>query len=169
MIATLLATAGIEIFKDLISNNGEDLVKKGIEKVTGLKLDGKKALTIEEVQLINDSKIEILKLDFEMLKLEQEKFKTSHETYRQSHTMADKIASSVIKWNLPIIFLLVISNLFIIDLFKDNAPLMAIASNIIGIAIGKLFTERQAVINFFFGSSIGSKDKDVHIQQMKGK
>lgn len=72
MFGTLLATAGIEIFKDLISNNGEDLVKKGIEKVTGLKLDGKKSLTIEEVQLINDSKIEILKLDFEALKVEIE-------------------------------------------------------------------------------------------------
>lgn len=169
MIGTLLATAGIEIFKDLISDNGEDLVKQGIEKVTGIKLDGKKALSIEEIQLINDSKVQILKLDFEKLKLENEKFKTSHETYRHNHNMADRIAESVIKWNLPIIFLLVICNLIIIDMFKENATLMAIASNIIGIAIGKLFTERQSVINFFFGSSIGSKDKDVHIQSMKGK
>lgn len=162
MLATLLATAGINIFNNIISDNGEDLVKKGIEKVTGIKLDGKKTLTIEEVQLIKQHESDILNLDFK-------KFQEAHETYRKVHNMADKIAENVIKWNLPIIFLLVIANLFIIDLFKDNAPLMAIASNIIGIAIGKLFSERQAVINFFFGSSIGSKDKDVHIQSMKGK
>lgn len=72
MLTTLLATAGINIFKDLISNNGEDLVKKGIEKVTGIKLDGKKELSIEEVELINNSKIQILKLDFEILKAEVE-------------------------------------------------------------------------------------------------
>ena len=162
MLATLLATAGMSIFNNIISDNGEDLVKKGIEKVTGIKLDGKKTLTIEEIQLIRSHESDILNLDFS-------RFKEAHETYRVNHTMADKIAEDVIKWNLPIIFLLVISNLFIIDLFKENAPLMAVASNIIGIAIGKLFTERQSVINFFFGSSIGSKDKDVHIQSMKGK
>lgn len=169
MLGTLLATAGINIFKDLIMDNGEDLVKQGIEKVTGIKLDGKKSLTIEEVEMINKHKTDILKLDYEKLRLEQERFKTSHETYRQSHTMADSIASSVIKWNLPTIFILVLVNIYIVDVFKDNAPLMAIASNIIGIAIGKLFTERQAVINFFFGSSIGSKDKDVQIQSLRGK
>jgi len=38
--------------------------------------------------------------------------------------------------------------------------LVAIVSNFIGITIGQLFNERQAVVNFFFGSSKGSKDKD---------
>lgn len=162
MLSTLLATAGMTIFNNIITDNGEDLVKKGIEKVTGIKLDGKKELTIEEVQLIKQHESDILNLDFS-------RFKEAHETYRINHNMADKIAESVIKWNLPTIFVLVVINIVIVDVFKDNAPLMAIASNIIGIAIGKLFTERQAVINFFFGSSIGSKDKDIQIQGMKGK
>lgn len=64
----LLASAGIAIFDNLIRDNGEDLVKQGIEKVTGLKLDGKKQLTIEEVQLINEHKREILTLDLEKIR-----------------------------------------------------------------------------------------------------
>ena len=52
---------------------------------------------------------------------------------------------------------------------QDNASLIAIASNIIGVAIGNLFNERQAIINFFFGSSIGSKEKDNEITKIKNQ
>jgi hypothetical protein len=45
-------------------------------------------------------------------------------------------------------------------LLKDEGEVIAIVSNFIGIAMGHLFNERQSVINFFFGSSRGSKLKD---------
>jgi hypothetical protein len=45
-------------------------------------------------------------------------------------------------------------------LLDGKGEVIAIVSNFIGIAIGNLFSERQSVVNFFFGSSVGSKLKD---------
>ncbi len=176
-IGTALVSMGIGFVKDLIMDNGEDLVKEGIKKVTGIDLTKKKPedLTPEEIQRINDSKLEISKLDFQKLQLELDKtkeanravearFNKSHETYQTNHNMADGIATQIINRNLPIIAILVIANVGLVYFMKDNPSLIAIASNIIGVAIGNLFNERQAIVNFFFGSSIGSKEKDAKLK-----
>ena len=102
----------------------------------------------------------------ELAKLESSKYKQAHETYQTKNSMADKVALQIISRNLPLIGLLVIMNVSIVYLFKDNATLIAIASNVIGVAIGNLFSERQAVVNFFMGSSLGSKEKSL---QLNGK
>lgn len=130
-----------------------------------LTADPEAVLKLKQYEL--DHKIKLEEIQIRALEIEQERFKTSHETYSKNSSMADKIAVQVIRWNLPVIFLLVAGNLWIVDRFKEDATLIAIASNIIGIAIGKLFGERQAVVNFFFGSSIGSKEKDTQIAKMK--
>jgi len=163
MLGAILAEAGFSIFENLIKDNGDALVKKGIEKVTGIKLDKKKPLTAEQIKRIEDKKMDILNLDFKKIALEysheEELRKQSHDTYKISHDMSDKIASQVIGSNLLIISLLVMVNVGVLYYFKDNSSLIAIVSNIIGVAIGNLFAERQAIINFFFGSSMGSKQK----------
>ena len=63
------------------------------------------------------------------------------------------------KYNLVIVFLLVIINVIAVWYLKNDAAVLAIISNFIGITLGALLNERQAVINFFFGSSMGSKNK----------
>ena len=78
---------------------------------------------------------------------------------KTDHKTADEIATNIIKKNLPLIIGLVLINILSVWLLKDQGELIAIISNFIGITIGYLFSERQQVINFFFGSSIGSKDK----------
>ena len=132
-----------------------------------LKTNPEAVLKLQQIQIDHKQKLEEFRL--REIEIEQERFKTSHNTYSKNSSMADKIAVQVIKWNLPVIALLVVINVVVVHYFKDDASLIAIVSNIIGLTIGKLFTERQAVINFFFGSSIGSKEKDVHIANMKGK
>jgi len=177
-IAAALASVGIDFVKDLITDNGEDLVKEGIKKVTGIDLNQKKPqeLTKEDITLINAHKLEIQKLDFQKLQLEldkereanrheEAKYNKAHQTYQTKNNMADTIAKQIIERNLPIIGLLVLINVLLVYFLKDNSTLIAIASNIIGITIGNLFAERQAIVNFFFGSSIGSKDKDKAIQR----
>lgn len=179
-IAATLAGFGLNFVKDLIMDNGEDLVKEGIKKVTGIDLNKKQAadLTAAEVEKINAYKLDLEKLDFEKLKLEMDKekeanrheeakFNKSHETYQNKSDMADGIASQIINRNLPIIAILVIINVALVYFMKENPSLIAIASNIIGVAIGNLFNERQAIVNFFFGSSIGSKEKDKLIKVTK--
>jgi len=177
-IGATLASLGVSFVKDLIMDNGEDLVKEGIKKVTGIDLNKKpvKELTQLEIQAIKDSELRLKELDFKELQLELEskkednrheenKREQAHETYRNKSDKADEIAEQIIKRNLPIIGLLVIINVILVYVMKDEATLIAIASNVIGITIGNLFAERQAIVNFFFGSSIGSKEKQEQLDK----
>ena len=75
------------------------------------------------------------------------------------HEQTDKIAHSIMRFNLWIIFALVGANIGVVTFIKDGA-LVAIASNLIGIVVGHLLSERKDVVNFHFGSSMGSKNKD---------
>lgn len=92
---------------------------------------------------------------------EEQKRGMAHETYRMKNDKQDRIAEQIIRYNLPVIFLLVCINIALVYFLRDKeySTLIAIASNIIGVVIGNLMNERQAIINFFFGSSIGSKEK----------
>lgn len=181
-IAAALTSMGIGFVKDLIFDHGEDLVKEGIKKVTGIDLNKKKPeeLSKEDIAVLKSAELELKKLDFEKLKLEldkqkeanrheEAKYNKAHETYQTKSDMADDIAKQIITRNLPIIGVLVLVNVLLVYFLKDNASLIAIASNIIGVAIGNLFNERQAIVNFFFGSSIGSKEKDNLLKQVPVK
>jgi len=79
--------------------------------------------------------------------------------YEKDDGTADEIANVVIKYNLAIVFLLVGIQLVAVIYLAESAALLAVASNIIGIVIHALLKERQDIINFFFGSSLGSKIK----------
>lgn len=160
---------GIGFLTDLVSKHGEKLVTAGVEKVTGIDLS-KKELTPEDKQKILESEMQIKQLDFDKIKEENRhqevKYTTAHNTYLSKNDMSDTIAKQIITRNLPIIGFLVLVNVIIVYFMQENPNLIAIVSQIIGIAIGNLFAERQAIVNFFFGSSIGSKEKD---EQIKNK
>lgn len=172
-IGTAFAAMGVNFIKDLIMDHGEDLAKEGIKKVTGIDLNKKKVneLTQEEVNLIKANQIKIQELDFNKLKEENRHDEAlrnkAHETYQINHEMADVIAKQIISRNLPIIGILVTINIGVVYLMEDKPSLIAIASNIIGVAIANLFNERQAIVNFFFGSSLGSKEKAKHMKENK--
>lgn len=152
----------------LIDDYGEKLVVTGIEKLTGVDLS-KKELTDEDKQKVLDNEFRILELDFNQFKEinrhEEAKYTKAHDTYVAKNDMADVIAKQIISRNLPLIGVLVTINIAVVYFLQENASLIAIASNIIGISIGNLFSERQAIVNFFFGSSIGSKDKTEKLNQ----
>jgi len=92
----------------------------------------------------------------------------AREMYEKTnHDTADKLADRVMKWNLPVILALVLINIASVIYLKENGTVIAIISNFIGMAMGQLFTERQSVVNFFFGSSKGSKEKQDKINFLK--
>jgi uncharacterized cupredoxin-like copper-binding protein len=70
-ILAALVSAGAGFVTDLVKDKGEDLVKKGIEKVTGIDLS-KDDITPEQIEVIKANEIKIMELDFEKLKLEFE-------------------------------------------------------------------------------------------------
>ena len=91
---------------------------------------------------------------------------SARDMYKVQNRTADIIANKIINENLWMIIILVIINaLAIVFMPAALQTAVGVISNLIGIVIGKLLTERQAVINFFFGSSFGSKVKDATIAQ----
>ena len=170
---------GIGFITDLISKHGEKLAKAGIEKVTGVDLS-KSELTAEDKQRVVDAEIEIMKIDFEKLKLELEVTKEDnrHEEKYEELAVGDKqnargadhlaplqtdIAKEVYaqtKWQIPL--LLIMNVLLVIaakELELDETVTVAVG-NLVGIALNNAYRERQSLLEFLFGSSVGSKIKD---------
>jgi hypothetical protein len=83
--------------------------------------------------------------------------------YSQSKDITDSLANKIMNRNLPFILALVIINILCVR-YLDSA-LLAIVSNVIGMVMQKLFEERSAVTNFFFGSSKGSKEKEFFLKK----
>ena len=83
----------------------------------------------------------------------------AREMYGKHNAQADSIAHRITMWNVPYILAMVILNCLVVYYIQDNAALIAIASNIIGIVIKSLLDQMQSVTGFYFGSSLGSKAK----------
>jgi len=115
---------------------------------------------LEKYQM--DHKVELEKLRQREQERELENIKDSRSMYRINGNTADKIAEKIINENLWMIFgLIAVQIVTMIFVPAKYTTELAIVSNLIGIVIGKLLHERQSVINFFFGSSFGSKLKTV--------
>lgn len=105
-----------------------------------------------------------------MLAKEQEGYSNELELYyadlanardmykNTDHKQADKIADSVMKYNLIIIIAMVAIQVYVI--MNVEGQIAAVITGIVGTITGALINERSTVVNFFFGSSMGSKDKD---------
>ena len=82
---------------------------------------------------------------------------------------ADKIADRIMKYNLPYIFVLLVANVLAMFFLKEYSAILAIVSNLLGMTIKSLFDERNTVTGFYFGSSMGSKNKDTNNANMENK
>ena len=90
----------------------------------------------------------------------------AREMYKEENQMADEIAKRVIIWNLWIVFLAIVIEILVV-IYMEDKTLIAIISSAIGGLVTALLQERQQVINFFFGSSIGSKNKDKELMKKR--
>lgn len=83
----------------------------------------------------------------------------AREMYENTdHSQADAIANKIINYNLWILLGLVIIQVVVIMYVEGQVA--AVITGVIGTITGALINERNTVVNFFFGSSKGSKDKD---------
>lgn len=85
---------------------------------------------------------------------------SARNMYQVHHDQTDRISDRIMKWNLWMIFALVILNGVAVYFLKTEAAVLATVSNILGIVIKSLLDERKEVTGFYFGSSVGSKIKD---------
>lgn len=95
----------------------------------------------------------------EVFALEMEDKKDARLTYREKNEMADQIAKQVMRWNLIIAMALVIANIGV-SIYIAQPAIIALASNVIGILLAQVIRERGTLMDFFFGSSLGSKTKE---------
>ena len=133
------------------------------EAVTGKSGDDAVKAISESPELALEFKIAVMADSHISEQMQADEMKDARGAYKVHHEQADKVAESIMSKNLITIFVLVLVNIASIAVAKYfNLPgeILAIISNLIGIVIGQLLSERQSVVGFFFGSSLGSKMKN---------
>jgi hypothetical protein len=103
-------------------------------------------------------------MEQELIKLECQDRYSARTMYVGQHENADKIARQIMTWNLPAIVALVGANCGAVYTI-DNPTIAVALGNIIGASITYLWAERSQVVGFFFGSSLGSKDKSAMLSK----
>ena len=102
--------------------------------------------------------------DLKLFELEVADKNSARDMYvNTGHDQADKIASNIMKLNLPYIIGLAFVNVIVIvlsNVLNLSAALILAIGNIIGMVIQSLIQERSQVVGFYMGSSLGSKLKD---------
>jgi hypothetical protein len=78
------------------------------------------------------------------------------------HSVADFVAKKVINFNLWVVLGAILIEVLSVIYINDKV-LIAIISGAVGGVVTALLQERQQIINFFFGSSMGSKNKQKYL------
>jgi hypothetical protein len=112
----------------------------------------------EEQKVQADAYLTVLEIEMNDIASARDMYKTT------DHEMADYVATRVINWNIWAVIGAVIIEIFTVIYLEDKV-LIAIISGAIGGITTALLQERQQVINFFFGSSQGSKDKAKQLER----
>ena len=157
-----LAGLGISFLTDLIGKYGEPLITKGIEKVTGIDVT-KKELTQEEKQKIIDSQIEIMKIDFEKLKLEYENVNNARDMQKQALSQDDIFSKRYVYYLATFWSFVAFTYIFLITFLTIPADNIRFADTVLGFLLGTVIA---TILNFFFGSSKGSSDKQEIINKI---
>ena len=148
----------------LIDDYGENLVVKGIEKITGVDLS-KKDLTPEEQQKVIDNQIAIMNIDFEKLKLETESklqnTKMILDDKSSARNMYVETTKATGKRDYAVI---VLASIIVIGFFTGLVSLVYVhldkgsgAYELLYMAFGALTMKFGTVVDFFFGSSNDSQ------------
>lgn len=156
MILAALAGLGIDFVKDLITDNGEDLVKEGIKKVTGIDLDKKKELTPAEIQAIRDSEFKLRELDYKELELESKDRDSARQMQVAALNQEDKFSKRFVYYYASFITFASFLYIFFITFGTIPEKNVRFADTILGFLLGVGLSN---IIVYFFGSSKGSKDK----------
>jgi len=119
--------------------------------LTKLNADPELAFKLKETLLANEQELDMAPY------LDRKDARAMHNKHPEQ---ADKIADGIMKFNLPYIFILLVANVVAMFYLKDYSAILAIVSNLLGMTIKSLFDERNCVTGFYFGSSMGSKNKD---------
>lgn len=129
--------------------------KNGDKVLEAIEADPKLALQYKEAVMADKHKLD------EMFLADRQGARDMNVTSQKMAELSDRTADSIMVWNLPAVAALIIIQCLVILFLEDKAELVALVSNAIGFVIASLLNERQAVVGFLFGSSMGSKLKNL--------
>ncbi|MBL4761390.1 MAG: hypothetical protein JKY93_01665 [Gammaproteobacteria bacterium] len=172
---TLITTTGLgDWFSKKIGDEFGDKTANsviGIAKVVaGVTTTEDAIKKIEQDQsLANKLQLHLKDNEHELKTLALEDVASARDMYGKKNAMADKVADHVTRFNLLGVVFLILVDVLVLMFVKDSVVAVALG-NIVGAIIQSLLQERQQVIGFFFGSSLGSKEKTaMHINLVKDK
>jgi hypothetical protein len=173
-IVSMLADKGLDLISGAISG-GADKAVEFIEEKTGIKIDTDKGLTNEQVSELK--KFEMThKIELEKLALLNKQEDNRHEERKVEVVLGDKqsartsehlkdlqteIGRRVFIQTSILIPLLIVLNIFLLAYageLKIVTELLMGVSTLIGMALSNAYRERQSMLEFLYGSSVG-KDK----------
>lgn len=154
---------GIGFIDDLISEVGLPLVKKGIKSLTGIDIESKE-LTAEEKQKIIDSQIEIMKIDFEKLKLEYENTNSARDMQKVALQQDDIFSKRYVYYLATFWSIVAVGYIFLITFISIPEANVRFADTTLGFLLGTIVA---TIINYFFGSSKSSSDKNQLLKESK--
>lgn len=137
-----------------------ETVGKIAERVTGKPLkEAEEALSADPAKAYA-FQMEVMGNELIQRQLEVEDRKSARELSKVDPAQASRVADQIMKYNLVLVFVLVMINVLAVIYLREDAAVLAIISNFIGIVLHALLQERQSVTAFYFGSSLGSKLKE---------
>jgi hypothetical protein len=170
-IITTLLSAGpalIRLFGTAKGGNTDritETIADVVDIIQGNPTEQNKAKLQSLVDSLDPVEIQQIELGLQQIQLDREKaYLQDRQNARSSYTVhniqADKIADRVMRFNLIFIFAVLLINVGAVYWLKDEGTILAIIGNVLGMVLKGLFDERQTVTAFYFGSSMGSKQKD---------
>ena len=154
---------GIDFLDKLISEVGLPLVKKGIKTTLGIDLESKE-LTAEDKQKIMDSQIEIMKIDFEKLKLEYENTNSARDMQKVALQQDDIFSKRYVYYLATFWSFVAVGYIFLITFLTIPEANVRFADTTLGFLLGTIVA---TIINYFFGSSKSSLDKNQLLKESK--
>lgn len=154
---------GIGFIDDLISEVGMPLVKKGVKAITGIDLD-EKTLTPEDKQKLLDSQIEIMKIDFEKLKLEYQNTNDARDMQKVALQQDDIFSKRYVYYLATFWSFVAVGYIFLITFISIPEANVRFADTTLGFLLGTIVA---TIINYFFGSSKSSSDKNQLLKESK--
>ena len=154
---------GIGFIDDLITDIGMPLVKKGVKALTGIDLESKE-LTAEDKQKIMDSQIEIMKIDFEKLKLEYQNTNDARDMQKVALQQDDTFSKRYVYYLATFWSFVAVGYIFLITFLTIPETNVRFADTTLGFLLGTIVA---TIINYFFGSSKSSSDKNQLLKENK--
>ncbi len=178
MSITAAAALAVEFAPDIISlfskdkgdkvNQVADVVNSVAKSITGKTGDEAKAILSQDPALALEFKKALMADKHIDEQMRYTDVADARDMYKQQNEMADYVGKKIIDGNLFFVGGLILLDCLLIAVLPTILPeSTALATGIgtsvgtlIGAVVQQLLKERQDIVNFLFGSSRGSKNKD---------